>query len=426
MGILEQLEEGLGCRPKRFARRPNGAAQADMLRVIGLRQSAPMEHSWPKPNQAEIWPLISHHGFNAQSLFGVGKKGNVYRKTLAILLAHDGIVASDPLVEVERLLEIGRSDAALNTFSTIVGQVALVEPLIDKGLLRFESARPSFHEEKRLSILRLYNLPPDLLPFSNFEQAYPDAVYYGASAEREYVGQAREFYRVMGLPVPQILSADDARRAVHEMASALIHVSWQLAVCASQPHCDMTISGTLEHRIVDTIMAHLRGPIDIRDVGRQRERTRHVSRLSLGSLPNLDTTDLSVADAISIRRGDAFGSFRNKLRFAMDDLSRDSINNELKSDGKVIFEEKMQEASRELKQKVKGESLSNRLKPNSMDAAIGLVVGGITQIPALDIGLATAVGAGATLTSTILQWLVGRDPGQKVALRYFSSLGGQS
>ncbi len=393
--------------------------------MITLRQSASREDTWLSPDRPEIWPLISHHGFNPQSLFGVAKQGNVYKKTLAILLAHDGIVASDPLVEVERLWEVGRFDEALTTFNAVVAQLALVEPLVDRGILRFESARPSFHEEKRLSILGLFHIPPDLQPFTNFEEAYPDAVYYGGSEEQSYVKQAREFYRVMGLPIPKMSSAAEARKAIHEMASALIHVSWQLAVCASQPHCDVTLSGPLEHRILDTILGHACNPIDGKEADRQRERTRYVNRLSIGTLPNLDTTELSVADAISIRRGDAFENFRNKLRHAMNDLSTGSIDEAPTTARSVVFEEEMQEAARELKQKVKGESFSSRLKPNGIDAAVGMAAAGVVDAATFNIGLAVSVGAGSALATTILQWLLGRDPGQKVAVRYFSSLSGQ-
>lgn len=425
MDVFGQLEEGLGCRPSRFVQRTVEARALDLERVINARQEAwalaPTKEVGPK----EIWPLISHHGFNPHGLFGIGQTGDLHNRALAILLAHHGIVASDPLVEVESLWFAGRRAESLKVFRAVIGQISKVEPLIDSDHLRFESSRPSFTDQSRKAILDVFHLSPDLEAFGNFEQAFPDVLRYRETNEQSYVEQVRELYGLMGLPCPSIVSAEQGRAAIHELATAFIHVSWQLAICSSSPGCDVTLTKEIEHRIFDVIIgvgtvAH---PDDLR---RQRGRTRHVKRLSIGDLPNLHATGLSSADAAALRRDDAFEAFRRELASAMDRLPDESTVSRGSDNADAEFEGRMQDAAARLRSEVRRRTFRQRVKHESLPMSVGFATTAGLSVPA---GIEVGVTAGplAAIVVILARWLKGRGSlqGNEVAIRYFSSLGGE-
>lgn len=425
MSVLEQLANGLGDKPSRIVTSGFPLTMADLQRVVEVRPMTTADEPSTRTETNEIWPLISHHGFNRESLFGLGERGNIHQKTLTLLLAHDGLVASDPLIDIERAWFAGQREQALITLQTVVQQVARVESLIEKKYLRFEASRPTLTDASRQSILDLFGISPDLLVFVNFEQAFPDVQRSRRINEADYLSQVKELYSLMNLECPQMVSAEEGRGAITELASAVILVSWQLAVCAQDPSCDLTLSRNLEHRVFDEIVVRSAGQPNISQANRKRGKTRHVNRLAMGALPNLDAVGLSVADAIALRRDNAFENFREELRDAMNHLPIPFSDGQLTSEAEAAFEEQMRGAARKLREATKRSSFKGRVKQVSVPAAVGFVSSAAFAAPA---GLTPSIFAGTATYAgvTIAQWLQGRRrvQGEKVAVRYFSSLGG--
>jgi hypothetical protein len=322
---------------------------------------------------------------------------------------------------------MGNQEQALTALAKVVQQVARVEPLIDKQYLRFVSTRPAFTDRSRQSILDLFGISPDLLVFVNFEQAFPDVESDRVDNEHGYLSQIQEVFRRFNLEVPHLTSAESGRRTMLELASAVIHVSWQISVCAENPSCDVTLTRPLEHRIFNEILARTTGNIRIAEAGRRRQKTRHVKRLAIGDLPNLSAVGLSVADAVALRHDNVFESFRAELRSALDDLPSTSEDH-MKSEAEAKFEEQMLEAARKLRAAAKNSSFRGRVQQAGLPAAMGVVSSAAFAIPT-PTGVTPAIFAGLTgaAAATLAQWLLARKKQQaeKVALRYFSSLGGE-
>jgi hypothetical protein len=424
MSVLEQLRYGLGDSPSRVVATNRRLTPIDLRRVAEARGNITVQDPPEKPGPHEIWPLISHHGFNRSSLFGLGERGDIHQKTLTLLLAHDGLVAADPLIDIERAWLAGDADQSLAALQAVVEQVAKVEPLIEKKHLRFEASRPALTDHSRKSILDLFGLSPDLLVFDNFEQAFQDAQWRRGDDEISYVKQARELFRLLNIEAPPLDSAEDGRAAITELASAVIHVSWQLAVCAQDPSCDLTLTRNLEHRIFDELIVRATGQFDVSESDRKRGKTRYVKRLAIGDLPNLSAVGLSIPDAVALRRDNAFENFRTELRGAMKHLPEPTADGQIKSEAKATFEEQMREAARTLRESVIASSFRGRVKHGSVPAAVGFVSSAAFAAPA---GITPSVFAGlATYAGvTFTQWSMGRSRirGANVALRYFSSLG---
>lgn len=422
MTVLEQLRYGLGDSPSRVVATNRRLSPLDLHRVTEARGLLSIQKPPEIPKPHEVWPLISHHGFNRASLFGLGERGDIHQKTLTLLLAHDGLVASDPLIDIERSYIAGDTDLSLAALQAVVEQVAKVEPLIEQKHLRFEASRPALTDNSRQSVLDLFGI--DLVVFADFEQAYQDAQWYRGREEASYVEQTRELFELFNIEAPPLVSAEDARAAITELADAFIHVSWQLAVCAQDSSCDLTLTRALEHRIFDEIIVRASGQFDVSESDRKRGKTRYVKRLAMGDLPNLSATDLSIPDAVALRRDNAFENFRTELRDAMTNLPEPTADGQIKSEARAAFEEQMREAARTLRESVKTSSFRGRVRQGSVPAAVGFVSAaafaapaGIT--PSVFTGLATYAGV------TFTQWAMGRSRirGANVALRYFSSLG---
>jgi hypothetical protein len=424
MTVLEQLRSGLGDSPSRVVATGRRLTTMDLRRVVESRETTATHEPFARTGPNEIWPLISHHGFNRSSLFGVGERGNIHQKTLTLLLAHDGLVASDPLIDIERSWLAGDTEESLAALQVVVRQVAQVQPLIEKKHLKFEASRPAFTDQSRKSILDLFGISPDLLVFVNFEQAFPDAQWFRGIEEIRYLKKVRELFGRLNLEAPFMVSAEEGRQAITELASAVIHVSWQLAVCAQDPSCDLTLTSSLEHRIFNELIVRATGQFDVSEARRKKGRTRHVNRLSMGELPNLSAVGLSIPDAIALRRDNAFENFRTELRGAMDRLPEPSPNGQTDCDAEASFEEQMLEAARKLRESVKASSFGGRVKQGSIPAAVGFVSSAALAVP---IGITPSIFAGLTTYAgvTFAQWFDGRKRvrGDKVAIRYFSSLG---
>lgn len=425
MSVLEQLRYGLGDSPSGILATNRQLTSIDLRRVVEARGAVAVLAPPDEPGPHEIWPLISHHGFNSSSLFGLGERGDIQQKTLTLLLAHDGIVASDPLIDIEQAWLGGDADRSLAALQVVVEQVAKVEPLIENKHLRFAASRPALADRSRKSILDLFGLSPDLLVFNNFEQAFQDAQWLRGDDEISYVEQARELFGLLNLKVPPLKSAEDARAAITELASAVIHVSWQLAVCAQDSSCDLTLTRNLEHRIFDELIVRATASdFNVSEADWKRGKTRYVNRLAMGDLPNLSAVGLSIPDAMALRRDNAFENFRTELRSAMKHLPDSTANGQMKSEAKATFEEQMRDAARKLRESAKASSFGGRVKQGSVPAAIGFVSSAALAAP---VGITPSVFAGVITYAgvTFTQWAMGRSQlrGANVALRYFSSLG---
>lgn len=427
MSAFDQLTCGLGEKPSQALASARALTMSDLEKVIDAgKATTNVVGSNPKPG--EIWPLLSHHAFNQSSLFGDHNHGEIHSKALTLLLAHDGLVSSDPLIDIERAWAVGHKADALRSLQTVTEQVAQVEPLIEKNYLRFTVARPTLTDRHRRALLDLFGITPDMVVFANFEQAYPDVVRFRRITENDYLSQVEELFRLFGLQAPDLKSAEAGRLAIRRLGSAFIHVTWQLAVCADNPSCDLSLTSQLEQELFDQVIIRATGHMQLSRADKQRGGTRFVSRLSIGALPNLDTSGLSIKDAITLRTDDAFAQFRDQLRNAMSCLPEVGAIGQLKSEKEAEFEEKMQEAAKNLLESTKKASFKDRIKKYAMPASLGFLSSTSAALmmgapPTLSLAAAPAGGA----TATIIQWLHGRRQSKRddIACRYFSNLGGE-
>lgn len=424
MSVLKQIAVGLGETPKQIANRTTRLSRVDAERVLMLPPSAYADNKTPKIEQNEIWPLISHHGFNRASIFNHGGHGGIQQKALSFLLVHDGLVISNPLIDIKAIWDSGNRNQAATALDVVIRQIAEVEPLIEAGHLRFISSRPAFTDRARQSILDLFGIDTNLTVFANFEQAFFDV---SPLNEKYYLEQIGDLYYRMGLKPPKPNSAEEGRKAIARLARALIYVSWQISSCAQTSSCDLTLTTGLEHELFDEALNRATNKKAASSANNARARTRHVKRLAIGAVPNLDSTELSIADAIALRKNDAFANFRDELKIAMNALPLSSVNGWAKSESEIVFEERMLQSVKELQAKTKKSSFKDRLKDSAMPMALGVASGAAWNAPT---GITPTILAGATSIAgnTIYQWLKGRSEIQsdQIVVRYFSSLGGQA
>jgi hypothetical protein len=347
----------------------------------------------------------------------------VLPRVLSLLLAHDGIVAADPIVDLSRAAG-SQPDDALGTLGSVVAALAQVEPLVSHGLLRFTRHRPALTQEARRAVLDFFGIDPSLTVFTNFVEA---AVYADESPvvfEREYLLQVRELFRLIGLTPPTCSDLNGAVDAVRNTAAAMIELSWQVAVCAQDGSCDLALSSAKELELANVMLAGPQGPAS-EQVGRQLGKTRHVLRCSVGELPNVDAVHLTIEDAIAIRRFDMFEEFRARLRRSLDELDQHLRTGQPAYMGRAIFEDAMSDASMELSRSVRRSSLKDQLRDASLPAAIG--VADSLWLSQLGPAPAAAGVVATTLSGIVWQWLTGRKtPGLRAARRYFSILSGDA
>lgn len=426
MTVLELLQAGLGEKPSKFVKCSKKLGMNDAQKIMEAFEAASGSVSPPRNDPVEIWPLISHHGFNRASIFGLGERGDVHQKTLTLLLAHDGLVASNPLVDVASQWRAGQRLRALNALNVIIDQVSAVEPIIEEDILRFVSTRPALTDNSRNSLLQLFGLTSEMMPFQYLENLFMDVQNSPATYGQKYLHEIANVFTYMDLVPPPLASVDAGREATISLARALIYVSWQLAVCADNPHCDLALTHKIEHQVFDKIIFRSMDRNGFNVADEARGKTRYVKRLSIGEIPNLDSVGLSASDAVAIRKNDAFENFRKKFRGAMHELPASEVMGQEKSEAEAEFIERMQEAAKDLKESTKKSSLNKRLKDFSAPASLGICSS--AGFAALNGDITSSIFTGAASGGALMlgQWLKGRKQidGSKVAVRYFSSLGG--
>jgi hypothetical protein len=421
MDVLEQLCSSLGCTPSAFVDRGHSAERSDLQRLVGQRSNMQDEGAKRRATR-EIWPLISHHTFNAHNPFGLTETGVLRKKTLMLLLTHHGVVASDPLVEVERLWRAKQVEASLARLNVVIRQMAQVEPLVSAGLMRFESSRPAFTDPARRSVLEAFNVTPEFGDFLYLLEAYEETKYNGRDFEIAYAQDVYRLYEKLGQDCPPLLDALEAFSAVRALGEAMIQLSWQFAVCSGTPACDITVSGELERSLFHALVSRWGSAAQSSMIARQMERTRHFNRLSLGNLPNVDSMNLSVKDAVVLRKHKVFEEFRHTLTGAIDDYETHLQADEV---GKAAdrFTEAMNHASHAFQSQ-------SRLSPIRM-ASAGLIPFALSTVATLvpkEVLDPSSVTPITGFLGVVGNWAVAanRPKGQRVAVRYCVELGAPS
>ncbi|WP_148229128.1 hypothetical protein [Actinomyces oris] len=383
--------------------------ERDLELILDFWRSRPQQP--PAVKDGEIWPLVSHHTFADRTLVG-GSGRRVLQRALTMMLIHDGLVVADPILALERVRREQGVFAALQKFTAVTRDLAELEPLIDAKVLRTTSVRPDLSDDVRTAVLKVFGVDSSMRVFTNFVEAAGHIRIVSPGLFAEYVLEVQELYRRFGISIPAPRSIDEAEAFVVMLGAAVIEVSWQFAVVASDPACDLAFKGALERRLfTEVVSAGIKG-----DIG----PGRHSGRLDLGEIPNLDPKRLTVKDALSIRKEDAFSKFRYDVRQGLDRLEVSENSGMPTSLAVASFEDAMRESARELNAEVRKRSFSEIIRSNSVHAAIGVaaaVPGG-----AMPAGIAGAASA----ATVIYEWLRGRRaPGQSaVSLRYLSMLGG--
>lgn len=134
----------------------------------------------------------------------------------------------------------------------------------------------------------------------------------------------------------------------------------------------------------------------------------------------MDPKTLTVKDALSIRKEDAFAQFRYNVRQGLDRLEVSEYSGLPTSLAVASFEDTMRESARRLGIEVRKKSLGEVVRSDSVHAALGVV----TAVPGGAVSAGAAVAA--SVATVIYKWLRGRRASQRstVSLRYLSMLGG--
>ena len=395
--VLDIFDDALGDTPGGITARGRALGPSDLAAIIDRRTLAPEGGQNHADLAHQIWPLLSHHTYGGRALFG-GPRRDIRSRALTLLLLHDGLVVADPLESVHQILTTQGEDEAVVALSRATHDLAEVEPLIAGGVLRLTTLRPALKEANRLAVLEALGLNSDLRVFTNFIEAAGGVPLLAGSFERIYAPQVHDLYMRFGLEIPVPSTLASAERLVGQLAAAVIEVSWQFAVTSLDSSCDLAFLGPLEQHLAEALFEQGMAP----DLG----AARHASTLDLGRVPNLDTSCLTVADALALRQEDAFESFRQRVRLALDRLDTDRRAGAPVSSAHGAFEDAMREEARALRETAKRASFRDRLREVSMPAALG-VVSALAVAPA---GAVAAAGAAATipLTTVIWQWLIAR------------------
>jgi hypothetical protein len=423
--IIEVFGEAWGDRPSRLVSADRPVSRRDLDSLIDVWQRQPEETGRYAPEANQIWPLISHHTYGSRSLFRPGAVDSILPRVLTILLAHDGIVAADPLADIELLIQQGKSDEALMRMPDILEGLAKTEALIESDILRFSRNRPKLSDRTRLTLLDFFGLDPSLQVFTNFVEAAVTVQELPGSFERVYRPQLEELFRLLGLPSPPARNLDEALGSVRDLAAAVLEVTWQMAVCAADPMCDLALTGPTEIALAESLLGagHAVGPAQVwsRGLG----RTRHMERMNVGDLPNLSAGLFNVRDAIAIRTGDAYQEFRQSLRAALDAFDDDLRFGKPVYVARSRFEEAMAAASVTLSEKVRKATLREIVRDSSIPVAIGTI--SAFSFPSQEPAIIAGTGIVTGVTAVVSRWIGGRStPGDvKVARRYASILSGE-
>ncbi len=307
-------------------------------------------------------------------------------------------------------------DAAVEKLNQATSELAQVEGLIAAGALRLTRVRPALHAENRRASLSALGLSPDLRVFTDMLEAVGSVPDFPGSLSRTLAPQAQDLYRRFGILIPQPGDLGIAERRVRDLAAAVIEVSWQFAVAAQDPLCDLAFKGPIEQHLARELVSV---GLDLKT-----GRGRHLATVELGAVPNLEATDLSVADALAARQDDPFESFRATVRLALDDMATARRAGVEAATAMSIFEERMQEESRRLVASARKATFKDRVKDAALPAAIGVA----TEFAVAPIGPlpAATAAAGVSITTVLWQWLLGRRAArsEEVCVRDFSMLGG--
>lgn len=418
--LLAALREALGVTPSAALLLRRNIGQSELAAFLNARQTA-VPDAAPAPPSTRISPLISHHRFNKGAVF-LDSGAPITRRILTYLFSFDGLVIADPSERVAQLHQSGQVEQALEAFVTLCNQLADIEALLEFGIVRITAARPAITDDARAEVLAIFGLDPQLTALGNFVQAYDDAVRINAGPHSAYVQQAEVLLALLGMRGTPLRDAAHAREVITRASRALIHLSWQLAVAAETPSADVTLQDPMERAMLGEVIKFLAEQADPQ-WARAAARTQHVGTLWSGRVPHLDSIELTVADALAIRRDDSFASFRDSLHTALTQLQRSGAEPLERAEANVEFEATMRDAAERLRARVPRTGFAQRV----------LGVGTSTTLSAASLllpqGTPLQVGAGLAGTAAVaavLQWLRGRAVSQPgaVAIRYCTYLGG--
>ncbi len=376
-------------------------------------------------------PLLSHHPFNPHGLLRWDGRGRITDSALSLLFLYDGLTIADPLVEVRQAAQRGDDVAAVRLFRRLLRMYAVVEPLFEAGLLAVEHARPTVESADRAAVLSHFGLDPSMTAFTNFEEAFAGSDAFSPSGQHMLMRRSEELLQLLGLPSERFRSLGAAHAAVRSAAQALLHLSWQIAVCNEDPEVDLVLLGNTE----EILFRELVNESDLvsSESVRSTTKTDLVGIASLGDIPHFDSLDLTIDDAIAIRRDDSFERFRDHLRGALHENQSVVVRNRVDREQALVrFEEQMDSAARELSAGVGTSTFRHHARAQALPAGVAIVASsiaaGVTE--AGSGGLAVAVGAGVSAAvSSIAQvlngWIGGRRGEQPnaIAVRYAATLG---
>lgn len=306
-------------------------------------------------------------------------------------------------------------ERALYELNVAVSEIAEVEPLISAGALRLTPLRPSLRHSNRLAILNAFGMDDNFTPFINFLQAAEDVPWHPGSFEDSYVPQMQELFLDFGMVLPKPRNLDEARARVKQLGAAILEVSWQFTVASLDPSCDIALGNGMEYHLAESLVAQ--------GTGGSLGPGRHLKTLTLGRVPNLDPSKLTVPDALAIRRNDAFEHFRHAIRTGLDTMESSRLAGVAESANVAAFEETMQYEAMKLREFTLKSPFRERVVEVSSIATLGIA--GAYLLPPSDHGTAIVAG-GTALLSVLLEWYRrGQGNGARnVSHRYLSMLGG--
>ena len=232
-----------------FNRTPSGVVdealtlrERDLELILNFWKSCPQRP--PAVEDGEVWPLVSHHTFADRALVG-GSGRDVLQRALTMMLIHDGLVVADPILALESVRREQGILAALQKFTAVTRDLAELEPLLDAKILRTTSAHPDLTDDARTAVLKVFGMDSTMRAFTNFVEAAGHVRTASPGLFTEYALEVQELYRRFGITIPVPRSIDEAEAFAITLGAAVIEVSWQFAVVASDPACDLAFKGLL-------------------------------------------------------------------------------------------------------------------------------------------------------------------------------------
>ncbi|MCW3492033.1 hypothetical protein [Microbacterium sp. SSM24] len=378
-----------------------------------------------------MWPLLSHHPFNPHGLLRPGRKRHgIADDALTLLLLYDGLAIADPLVEIREAARLGDDLRAIKLFKRMMFIYAELEPLFEAGVLAVEHARPSLKSGDRAAVLAHFGIDPGMTVFTNFEEIFAGYYAFSETGREQILRQCEELIVLLGLPPQRFSDPRVAHAAMRSTAQALLHLSWQLAVCTDDPEVDVVLLNPSEE-VLFRELVNSSSLVDS-DIAGATTHTEYVGMASLGDIPSFDGMQLTVDEAVTIRRDDSFELFRGHLRRALDDNRTAVARDRLERERAVKeFEARMNDAAKELAVGIRSSSLKRHARDRALPAGVAIVAsavaGGVTD-PSNGVAVAVGAAVAATLTGvaeTIGGWLSGRrgqEP-RSIAVRYAAALG---